>query len=180
MEVRARSGDGADLASNETDMATQANIGNLLSGSILVVDDQPANLRAVSALLSRHGYDVRTANNGEEALALAVSAVPDLLLLDMMMPGMDGFDLLLRMQAEPPLAMLPAIFLTAAFTGLRRGELLGLRWRDVDFAGSTIRVRASYAAGKLTTPKSGKVRAVPMAPDVASALAKLGDRVDQP
>ena len=69
-----------------------------------------------------------------------------------------------------------AIFLTAAFTGLRRGEILGLRWRDVDFTGSTIRVRASYAAGTLTTPKSGKVRAVPMAPDVASALAKLGDR----
>ena len=69
-----------------------------------------------------------------------------------------------------------AIYLTAAFTGLRRGELLALRWRDVDFAGSTIRVRASYAAGQLTTPKSGKVRAVPMAPDVASALAKLGGR----
>jgi integrase len=69
-----------------------------------------------------------------------------------------------------------AIFVTAAFTGLRRGEILGLRWRDVDFAGSTIRVRASYSAGKLTTPKSGKVRAVPMAPDVAGALAKLGDR----
>ena len=66
-----------------------------------------------------------------------------------------------------------AIFLTAAFTGLRRGELLALRWRDVDFAGSTIRVRASYAAGQITTPKSGKVRAVPMAPDVASALARL-------
>ncbi len=69
-----------------------------------------------------------------------------------------------------------AIFLTAAFTGLRRGEVLALRWRDVDFTGSTIRVRASYAAGHLTTPKSGKVRAVPMAPDVASALARLGDR----
>ena len=69
-----------------------------------------------------------------------------------------------------------AIFLTAAFTGLRRGELLGLRWRDVDFAGSTIRVRASYAAGYLTTPKSGKVRSVPMAPDVASALARLSQR----
>jgi integrase len=68
------------------------------------------------------------------------------------------------------------IFLTAAFTGLRRGELLGLRWRDVDFAGSAIRVRTSYAAGQLTTPKSGKVRAVPMAPDVASALARLGRR----
>ncbi len=69
-----------------------------------------------------------------------------------------------------------AIFLTAAFTGLRLGELLALRWRDVDFVGATIRVRASYALGALTTPKSGKVRAVPMAPDVASALSRLGQR----
>jgi integrase len=56
------------------------------------------------------------------------------------------------------------------------GELLALRWRDVDFAGQTIRVRASYYNGQLTTPKSGKVRAVPLAPDAASALARLGDR----
>ena len=56
-----------------------------------------------------------------------------------------------------------ALYLTAAFTGLRMGELLALCWRDVDFGGSTIRVRASYAAGALTTPKSGKVRAVPLA-----------------
>jgi integrase len=69
-----------------------------------------------------------------------------------------------------------AIFLAAAFTGLRRGELLALRWRDADFGGSLIRVRASYAGGKLTTPKSGKVRSVPMAPDVARALARLGER----
>ena len=69
-----------------------------------------------------------------------------------------------------------AIFLTAAFTGLRRGELLALRWRDVDFSGAAVRVRASYAAGHLTTPKSGKVRSVPMAPDVAETLARLGQR----
>jgi len=56
------------------------------------------------------------------------------------------------------------------------GELLALRWRDVDFAGSVIRVRSSWAGGQLTTPKSGKVRSVPMAPDVASALARVGDR----
>ena len=67
-----------------------------------------------------------------------------------------------------------AIYLTAAFTGLRRGELIALRWRDVDFAGCVIRVRASYAAGALTTPKSGKLRSVPMAPQVAETLARLG------
>jgi integrase len=69
-----------------------------------------------------------------------------------------------------------ALYLAAAFTGLRMGELIALCWRDVDFAGSAIRVRASYARGALTTPKSGKVRAVPMAPDVACALAQLGKR----
>jgi two-component system sensor histidine kinase/response regulator len=96
-------------------MATVATTGTLLlTGSILVVDDQPANLRAVSALLSRHGYDVRTAGTGEDALAMAAAAVPDLLLLDMMMPGMDGFDLLVRLQADPALSAVPAIFLTAA------------------------------------------------------------------
>ncbi|MEO8967984.1 MAG: tyrosine-type recombinase/integrase [Solirubrobacteraceae bacterium] len=56
-----------------------------------------------------------------------------------------------------------ALFLTAAFTGLRMGELLALCWRDVDFSGATLRVRAGYYLGQLTTPKSGKVRAVPMA-----------------
>jgi len=69
-----------------------------------------------------------------------------------------------------------AIFLTAAFTGLRMGELRALRWRDVDFARSTVRVRASYAARELTSPKSGKVRAVPLAPAIATALAKLSGR----
>jgi integrase len=69
-----------------------------------------------------------------------------------------------------------AIYLTAAFTGLRRGELIALRWRDVDFAGSVLRVSASYAGGVLTTPKSGKMRSVPLAPDVAQTLARLADR----
>src|SRR3954467_9455304 len=66
-----------------------------------------------------------------------------------------------------------AIFLTAAFTGLRRGELVALRWRDVDYTAKRIRVCGSLAGGRLTTPKSGKVRSVPMAPDVANALARL-------
>ena len=84
------------------------------SGRILVVDDQPANLRAVSTLLTRHGYEVLTAGNGEDALALAIASVPDLLLLDMMMPGMDGFELLAQIEQRPELYRLPVVFLTAA------------------------------------------------------------------
>jgi integrase len=69
-----------------------------------------------------------------------------------------------------------AIFLTAAFTGLRMGELVGLRWRDVDFVDSAIRVRQTYLLGAVDTPKSGKGRVVPMVEDVASALARLSQR----
>ncbi|MGH2879249.1 MAG: tyrosine-type recombinase/integrase [Solirubrobacteraceae bacterium] len=69
-----------------------------------------------------------------------------------------------------------ALFLTAAFTGLRMGELIALRWRDIDFDGSVVRVRLSRAAGALTTPKSGKVRSVPLAPDVAQSLRELSER----
>jgi integrase len=70
-----------------------------------------------------------------------------------------------------------AILLTAAFTGLRQGELVALRWRDLDFAGAYLRVTASYTNGELSTPKSGRVRSVPMAPEVGEALARLGQRV---
>jgi integrase len=69
-----------------------------------------------------------------------------------------------------------AVYLTAAMTGLRRGELVALRWRDIDFPGQAIRVRANYSHGELVTPKSGKVRSVPMVPEVAHALARLGQR----
>jgi len=83
-------------------------------GRILVVDDQPANLRVVGTLLSRHGYEVMPAPTGGEALQLAAGHVPDLLLLDMMMPGMDGFELLRQLRARAGLQAVPAIFLTAA------------------------------------------------------------------
>jgi integrase len=71
-----------------------------------------------------------------------------------------------------------AIFLTAAYTGLRRGELVALRWRDVLFDHEAIRVRASYSYGALMTPKSGRVRTVPMVPAVAETLAHPRERVE--
>ena len=69
-----------------------------------------------------------------------------------------------------------ALYLTAAFTGLRLGELLALRWEDVDFEADAIRVRRNWTAGREGTPKSGRGRAVPMMEEVAQALARLGQR----
>ncbi|HLH64809.1 MAG TPA: site-specific integrase [Solirubrobacteraceae bacterium] len=69
-----------------------------------------------------------------------------------------------------------AIYATAAMMGLRRGELVALRWRDVDFAGQAIRVRGNFSHGEIVTSKSGKVRVVPMVPEVAQRLARLGQR----
>src|SRR3954452_7842098 len=69
-----------------------------------------------------------------------------------------------------------AIFLTAAFTGLRMGELLALRWRDVDFELAAIRVRASYTHRQIGTPKNRTGRTVPLIGTVAGTLARLSER----
>jgi integrase len=69
-----------------------------------------------------------------------------------------------------------ALYLVAAFAGLRMGEVLALRWRDVDFERSLIRVRASFTHSREDTPKSNRMRAVPMAAPVAQALARLSQR----
>ncbi len=69
-----------------------------------------------------------------------------------------------------------ALYMTAAFTGLRMGELLGLRWRDVDFELDSVHVRRSFTGGREDTPKSGRERTMPMAEEVAQALARLSRR----
>ena len=84
------------------------------SAQILVVDDQAANLRTVGAFLARNGYDVLTAESGEEALAMALANPPDLILLDMLMPGMDGFEVLAEIKNRSSLLRVPVIFLTVA------------------------------------------------------------------
>ncbi len=84
------------------------------SGTILVVDDQAANVRVVGTLLGRKGYTVIPAHSGPEALAAVAKHAPDLILLDMMMPGMDGFELLAALREIPGLHKVPAVFLTAA------------------------------------------------------------------
>ena len=84
------------------------------SGRILVVDDQAANLRVVGMLLTRQGYEVTTAGSGEEALASYAQDTPDLILLDMMMPGMDGFEVMQALRSHEQPLRAPVVFVTAA------------------------------------------------------------------
>ena len=69
-----------------------------------------------------------------------------------------------------------ALYVTAAFTGLRMGELRALAWGDVDFARSLVHVRRSWSGGELTAPKSGLVRGVPLSDEVARALDRVSRR----
>lgn len=80
---------------------------------VLLIDDQPANVRVVGQLLARAGFDVVPALNGQDGLALATERAPDLVLLDMRMPGLGGFDVLQALQALPATREVPVIFLTA-------------------------------------------------------------------
>lgn len=81
---------------------------------VLVVDDQLANVQAVGSLLARSDLDVMPALSGEQALARLAQRAPDLILLDMMMPGMDGFEVCRRLRGDARHAAIPIIFLTAA------------------------------------------------------------------
>ncbi|MFP4343754.1 MAG: adenylate/guanylate cyclase domain-containing protein [Anaerolineales bacterium] len=80
--------------------------------SILLIDDMPDNLELLTTLLVRHGYEVRTAANGKEALQTIEKKTPDLVLLDIMMPGMDGYEICEEIKTLPATENVPIIFLT--------------------------------------------------------------------
>lgn len=81
--------------------------------TLLVVDDVPANLSVLIDAASAAGYRVLLAESGERALKLAAKTAPDLILLDVMMPGLDGYAVSRRLKADPVLCEVPVIFLSA-------------------------------------------------------------------
>jgi diguanylate cyclase (GGDEF)-like protein/PAS domain S-box-containing protein len=83
------------------------------TGSILIVDDNPVNLGLVVDHLEQHGFNVAVALDGEEAIERAEFLQPDLILLDVMMPGIDGFETCRRLKANLVTAPIPVIFMTA-------------------------------------------------------------------
>jgi two-component system cell cycle response regulator len=84
-----------------------------MSARILVVDDIASNLRLLEARLTAEYYEVRAAQGGPAALALARDWLPDLILLDVMMPGMDGFEVCRRLKADPATEHVPVVMVTA-------------------------------------------------------------------
>ena len=80
---------------------------------ILIVDDNPDNLDILQTRLARHGYEILTARDGEEALAKARDTRPDLILLDIMMPKLDGIEVCRRLKADLSLPFMPIIMVTA-------------------------------------------------------------------
>ena len=79
---------------------------------VLIVDDVPDNLAMLHDALDAAGYIVLVATNGEAALARAAQALPDIVLLDALMPGMDGFEVARRLKADPHTAAIPIVFMT--------------------------------------------------------------------
>jgi len=93
---------------------------------ILVVDDMPANVRLLEAILEPAGYSVRSASSGPEALERVVSELPDLVLLDVQMAGMNGYEVCRRIRENETTALLPIVMLTshdseARIDGIRAG-----------------------------------------------------------
>ncbi len=83
------------------------------SSQILIVDDTPFNVKLLSHLLTSHKYKVLTASNGNSALKIAELTQPDLILLDVMMPGIDGFETCRQLKTNPNTQEIPVIFMTA-------------------------------------------------------------------
>lgn len=90
-----------------------------MTSSVLIVDDNPGNMKLLSYLLVRHGYEVRTATDAEEALQVLRDFHPRLVLMDLQMPKIDGFELTRRLRAAPPY---PGMIILAVTASAMKGD----------------------------------------------------------
>ncbi|MFN3315031.1 MAG: response regulator, partial [Hyphomonas sp.] len=84
-----------------------------MSARILIVDDIEANRRLLQAKLEAQYYTVLLAENGPQALQVARAELPEIILLDVMMPGMDGYEVCRRLKADPATSFIPVVMVTA-------------------------------------------------------------------
>ncbi|KAA3626370.1 MAG: response regulator [Proteobacteria bacterium] len=97
-----------------------------MAGEILVVDDEPNIVLSLEFLMKKEGYGVRTASNGEEAMQIIRESKPDLVLLDVMMPRMDGYEVCQTVRSDPQLNDMLILMLTAKGREVEREKGLAL------------------------------------------------------
>jgi DNA-binding response OmpR family regulator len=112
-------------------------------GDILIVDDTHASLRLLTNILTREGYQVRPADSGELALSSVASKLPDLILLDIRMADIDGFEVFRRLKAQEGTRDIPIIFLSALTEKDTRVE--GLKLGAVDFVSKPFQIEELLA-----------------------------------
>ena len=138
-----------------------------MASKILVVDDQPINVQLLKRKLEREGMQVATAFSGREALDLVAADKPDLILLDVMMPDMDGIEVCQRLQADPETKIIPVIFITARTS--KEGKIEGLGVGAVDYITKPIDLDETLA--RVQT----QLRFVTMNRELVELQRRLGD-----
>jgi two-component system phosphate regulon response regulator PhoB len=101
-------------------------------GRLILVDDEPYVTTTLAARFRKEGFEVRTANNGEDAFALAVEAPPDVLITDYQMPILSGYEMSVKLKADPRTSQVPVVMLTARGHHLS-SEQLGMTNIEVVF-----------------------------------------------
>jgi two-component system alkaline phosphatase synthesis response regulator PhoP len=120
---------------------------------ILIVDDEEDILELLKYNISKEGFDVISAENGEEGLALAHSHAPDLIVLDLMMPGIDGLDVCKKLKAEDDTRAIPVIMLTAK--GTESDIIVGLELGADDYVSKPFSPKVLMARIKSVLRRSG-------------------------
>jgi two-component system, OmpR family, KDP operon response regulator KdpE len=147
--------------------------------SILVVDDEREIVRALYRALKAHGYNVHTASNGEEAVEAAVTLRPDLVLLDLLLPGINGLEVCRRVRAE---SNVPIIVLSVKDAERDKVEALDLGADDYvakPFGIEEVLARVRVALRRTIQPASGaeaRFQSGPLSVDFARRQVKLGEQ----
>ena len=123
---------------------------------ILLVDDDMDTLRLVGLMLQRQGYEVRVASSGQQALGMVQAEMPDLILLDIMMPEMDGYEVARRLRSDPATSEIPIIMFTAKTQV--DDKVMGFEAGADDYLTKPTQPRELFAHMKAVLSRSGKSR----------------------